>query len=113
MSKRFIRQCYPVPPRGPSRKWVYLAALLLGTLIACEVHGQVTTDCNHDAQTVRYWESVRMMPGHIASLEGNDLTLKCADKYEVRAITFHLTDNTSYVEIKDGEVHKLKKMIVR
>ena len=93
-----------------SRKWLFLFAIL--ATLSFPLHAQVTTDCNHDDQTVRYWESVRMLPGHIARLEGNDLTLKCADKYEVRAITFHLTDNTTYVELKDGEIHKLKKMIV-
>ena len=107
--KRFIRQGYYVPPRGPKRKWVYLAALLLGFLIACEVHGQ-TVDCDHDPSHIQFYKNCRIMVGQVSEQEGNELTLVAKDRKEVSVLHIHLASDTQMQSKKNGTIHKLEKI---
>jgi hypothetical protein len=68
-----------------------------------------TTDCNHNADSIDYYDNLRMMPGYVLSIQGVDVTLRTADKHTVVVRTFHLTDQTLFFTEKAMQAHSVDR----
>lgn len=69
-----------------------------------------TTDCNHDNESIEYFDNLRTLPGYVIQLEGVEVTLRTADKHQVVVRTFHLTDTTEFYTEKAMQAHAVDRM---
>jgi hypothetical protein len=79
---------YSWPVESYIDHWLYMKSLI-------GVSYQ-TTDCNHNGDSIDYYDNLRFLPGYVLSIEGTEVTLRTADKHGVTVRTFHLTDQTLF-----------------
>jgi|ERR1051325_8542125 hypothetical protein len=78
-------------------KLILLLAIWAGLELGMTLHGHSQTiDCNHDNDSIEYYDNMRTLPGAVSDLKGTEVTLRAADKHTVVVRTFHLTDKTKF-----------------
>ena len=89
---------------------IYLLCIILSLMFAPV--GKANNECVHDHARIGYWESVRLLPGQVAEVKDDTLTLITRDSLETKVTELKLVADTQYIEQKNGLSCKVARTVL-